>query len=76
MKNRERERQESERKAREAAVASQVGEYDNKTVSELKEIIKTLTGTKPRFMDKSKLLDIIKAHYASPLLPEDGEICI
>ena len=59
---------------RQEAAQKQVGEYDNKTVEELKGIVKTLTGVKPRFMDKKKLIDIIKTHFSLPT--SDGKLII
>ena len=58
--------------ARKEAAQRQVSDYDEMTVAELRDTIKELTGTKPRFGSKEQLIDIIRAHRSVPPEPEDG----
>ena len=43
-------------------------------MEELKDWIKQLSGTKPRFANKAQLIDILRAQRTVPPEPNDGEL--
>ena len=72
IKRRESERRAQEELARKESAQQQLCDFDKMSVAELKNLIKELTGTKPRFTSKPQLIDIVRAHRAVPPEPDDG----